>query len=117
MDSPAIPVEFNSEADGLSDELREKTLERLQELSADHTDIVGAAVTVKDIAKGSEPFRFEYKVVAFMRPDPVVASEKADNVRTAMTGALAALKRQVREKRTKRKEPWKRPDLHPGSRD
>jgi hypothetical protein len=47
MDSPAIPVEFNSEADGLSDQLREKTLERLQELSADHTDIVGAAVSLR----------------------------------------------------------------------
>lgn len=114
MASTAFPVEFHSDTDGFTSELREKTLHRLQELRADHTDLVGAAVTVEDIAKGDEPFRFQFKVVAYMRPDRVVASEKADNVRSAMKGALSALERQVREKRRKLKESWKRPDFRSG---
>lgn len=114
MASEEFPVEFHSDTDGFTDELQDKTLRRLRELKADHTDLVGAAVTVEDIAKGDEPFRFQFKVVAYMRPDRIVASEKADNVRTAMKGALSALERQVREKRRKLRESWKRPDFRPG---
>lgn len=114
MASEAFPIEFHSDTDSFTDDLHDKTLQRLRQLKGDHTDIVGAAVTVEDIAKGDEPFRFQFKVVAYMRPDRVVASEKADNVRSAMKGALSALERQVREKRSKLKESWKRPDFRPG---
>jgi ribosome-associated translation inhibitor RaiA len=114
MASKRFPIEFHSETDGFTSSLREKTSKRLRELGEDHSDIVGAAVTVNDIAKGDEPFRFQFKVVAYIRPNRLVASEKADNVRTAMKGAMSALERQVRERRRKLKESWKRPDFRSG---
>jgi ribosome-associated translation inhibitor RaiA len=76
--------------------------------------MVGASVNVRQIAKG-EDARFELKVITYSRPDRVVASEKSNNIRTAMKGALNALERQIREKRDKLKEHWKRPDLQDDS--
>ena len=110
MDAPEFPIEINSESEAYTPDLQEKTFERLEQLKGDHTDMVGAAVTVNEIAKG-EDARFEFKVVVYTRPDRVVASEKSNNIRTAMKGALDAMERQIREKREKLKEHWKRPDL------
>lgn len=114
MVTPDFPVEIRSDSEGFSDKLREKTLRRLADLKGDHTDIVSAAVTIEEIAKGEEAFLYEFKVIAHMRPDPVIAAKKADTVETAMKAALDALERQVRERRAKLKEHWKRPDTQQG---
>lgn len=110
MEAPEFPIEINSETDAYTAALQEKTTGRLLQLKGDHTDMVGAAVTVKEIAKG-EDARFEFKVVVYTRPDRAVASEKSNNIRTAMNGALDAMERQIRDRRDKLKEHWKRPDL------
>lgn len=114
MVTPDFPVEIRSESDGFTDKLKEKTLRRLIDLKGDHTDIVSAAITIEDVAKGQEAFRYEFKVIAHMRPDPVIASKQSDSVEAAMKAALDALERQVRERRAKLKEHWKRPDLQDG---
>jgi ribosome-associated translation inhibitor RaiA len=111
MSNSDFSVEFHSETDEFSQDLQEKTLERLRQIKGDHKDMVGAAVNVKEIAKGEDP-QIEFKVVAYTRPDRVVASEKSFDLRSAMHGALDALERQIREKRAKLKETWKRPDLN-----
>ena len=110
MATSDFPIEIHSESDDFTQDLQDKTLSRLQEIKGDHSDIVGASVNVREIARGEDP-RVEFKVVAYARPDRFVASEKSHNIRTAMKGALDALERQIREKRAKLKEHWKRPDL------
>ncbi len=114
MATPDFPVEIRSESDGFTDKLREKALSRLTELKGDHTDIVSAAITIEDVAKGEEAFRYEFKVIVHMRPEPVFASKQSDSVEAAMKAALDALERQVRDRRAKLKEHWKRPDLQDG---
>lgn len=111
MAATDLPIEFHSETDAYGDKLRRRTRDQLLTLRGDHSDLVGAAVTVEEIAKSEVAFRYEFTVVAYMRPDRLVASKKAGNVRQAMKEALAALERQVRERRAKLKEHWKRPDL------
>ena len=110
MAASEFPIEIHSESDAFTPALIEKTRQQLEEIKGDHTDIVGAAVNVREIAK-DEDARFEFKVVAYTRPDQTVASEKSHNIRTAMNGALDALERQIRDNREKLKEHWKRPDL------
>lgn len=111
MAATEFPIEFHAEPAGFNDQLREKTRARLRRLKGEHTDMVGASVTVEEIAKGETAFRYEFTVVAYMRPDRLVASKKGADVRQAMKQALHALERQVRERRAKLKEHWKRPDL------
>lgn len=110
MTSSDFPIEIHSESAEFTQDLEEKTVERLRAIKGEHSDIVGASINIKEIAKGEDP-RVEFKAVAYARPDRIVASEKSHNIRTAMKGALDALERQVREKRKKLKEHWKRPDL------
>lgn len=114
MATPDFPVEIRSDTEGFTEKLRGKALGRLTDLKGDHTDIVSAAITIEEIAKGEEAFRYQFKVIAHMRPDPVIASKKADSVEAAMKSALDALERQVRERRDKLKEHWKRPDMQKG---
>lgn len=114
MATPDFPIEIRSHSEGFSEKMRTKTLRRLADLKGDHTDMVSAAVTIEEVAKGEEAFLYEFKVIAHMRPDPVVAVKKADTVEAAMKAALDALERQVRERRDKLKEHWKRPDMHKG---
>lgn len=109
-----IPVEIHSETERFTDKLERKALRQLQALKGDHTDIVGASIAVEEIAKAQAAFRYQATVVVHMRPDRVVASKKADGVRQAIQQALSALERQVRERRAKLREHWKRPDLVDG---
>lgn len=114
MASTEFPIEIHAETDGFTEELQRKTGDRLLRLKGDHTDMVSATISVEEIARGERPFRYQFKAILHMRPDRVVASEKADNVRSAMKGCLSALERQVRERRAKLKEHWKRPDIDDG---
>ncbi len=114
MATPDFPIEIRSDTDSFTDKLRDKTLRRLADLKGNHTDMVSAAVTIEEVAKGEEAFRYEFKVVVHMRPDPLVASKEANTVEAAMKSALDALERQVRERRAKLKEHWKRPDIQDG---
>lgn len=114
MVTPDFPIEIRSDTESFTDKLREKTLRRLADLKGDHTDIVSAAVTIEEVAKGEAAFRYQFKVIAHMRPDPLVASKEGDTVEAAMKSALDALERQVRERRAKLKEHWKRPDMQDG---
>lgn len=113
MGSLDFPIEFHSKVEFVNEKQKQKAVQRLFDLKADHTDMVGATITVDQVSRGETPHFFEAKVVIYMRPDRVVAVEKADAVETALKGALDAIERQVRERRAKLKEVWKRPDLDP----
>jgi ribosomal subunit interface protein len=113
MESMNIPIEFNVEVPAFPEELREKIEQALKGLIHDHHDITGASITLSQPAHGETPYLFRASVVVYMRPENVYAEEKADNLETAVHGAMDAVERQVREKREKLGEPWKRPDLNP----
>lgn len=93
-------------------DLRAEAERRLRELAAEHSDLIGASVSVEKQAQGeSLPHLYRVRVVGFMRPSNVVAIEKDETIENALRGALAAIERKVREKREKLGEPWKRPDM------
>jgi ribosome-associated translation inhibitor RaiA len=112
-------LELNSS--GLSDEVEDTLFveadNRLRSLAKGHSDIVGAAVTLKEPAHDVGPPTFEATVVTYVRPSNIAATEKADNPMPALKGALNAVERQVREKRKRLKEHWERPGNDPVSRE
>ena len=76
--------------------------------------MTGASITISRPAHGETPYLYRVSIVVYMRPDNVYADEKSDNLEAAFTGASAAIVRQIRERRNKLGEPWKRPDVSSG---
>lgn len=95
----------------LEEDLRLEALTRLRELAEGHQDIIGASVAVEKPAKKETSFVFQARVVAYVRPENIAAVEKEDSPMAALQSVLDAVERQVRQKRGKLDEPWKRPDM------
>ena len=86
-------LELNSE--GLSQEVEQALFAqadaRLRSLAKGHTDLIGAAVSMKQPAHKETPPIFEATVVTYIRPSNIAATEKADNPSMALKGALDAV--------------------------
>ncbi|MGC9335281.1 MAG: HPF/RaiA family ribosome-associated protein [Anaerolineae bacterium] len=108
MNIPDFDFEFYSEVPDPGDELRAESLERLLALAEGHDDLIGASVALEELTGATTPYRYQVRVIAFIRPDNIAAVEKAETSLGALKGALTALERQVREYREKLRETWKR---------
>lgn len=101
--------EFTSEMDYPDDELRAEAERRLRALTEGHTDIVGASVAIEEVTSDTTPHRYEARVVVYIRPENLVAVEKAPEPMPTLRAALNAVERQVRERRAKLRERWRQP--------
>lgn len=107
-------IEFESEVPNFDETYKQEAEESLLDLAEGHTDITGAAVSVTQPAKEEDPFIYEARVVVYARPKNIAATKQDETLEGALKSALSAVERQVRKKRQKLGEPWKRPDI-PGS--
>jgi ribosomal subunit interface protein len=114
MDEVDFYVDYETDVPEFTDKLKDETERRLRDLSKKHTDLIGAAVSVTAPAIGESPFLYQARVVVYTRPENIAAVKKDDNVQAALKAALSAIERQVRDKREKLGEPWKRKDI-PGN--
>ena len=104
MDTANFPIEFNNEIDDVKkseNELYALAAERISELERGHTDILNAAVNFKQPAKGHETaYIYEVTIVVYMvESNSIAATEKGENIRATLDGALDAIERQVRKHR------------------
>jgi ribosome-associated translation inhibitor RaiA len=106
-----FPIEYNKDVPVLPEKIQNEVERRLLDLAGDHTDMTGASIAVTQPAERDIPFIYQARILVYMRPNDVVAVEKADTIEGALKGALSAVERQVREKRKKFKETWKRKDF------
>lgn len=106
-------IEFNGE--GLSETAETVMFQeadtRLRALASDHHDMTGAAITIREPAHGHTTHLYEATIAVYIRPEQIAATEKHTDPMTALKGALDAIERQVRQKRDRLGEPWKRPDI------
>jgi ribosome-associated translation inhibitor RaiA len=106
-------LELHTEVQALSDiveaELWDEADTRLRALVQGHTDLTGASVVIDEPAHTERPYIYRARVVAYIRPEDIVAVEKADSMLAALKGALTAVERQVREKREKLGRRWQQP--------
>ena len=95
--------EFHSEAEHLGREqeaeLRLEAERRLMDMAAGHTDLVGASLALRQLAHDETPHAYQARVIGFVRPSSLAASEKAGTAKAAVKGALDDLERQIRKKR------------------
>lgn len=111
MEIVDFPIEFHSDVPNLSPELEAEAERRLLNLRGDHSDMTGAAISVSNPAQEEVPYVFRVRIVVYTRPNDVVADKEDKTIEGAMKEALTAVERQIREKRKKLGEPWKRPDI------
>ncbi|MBN1399311.1 MAG: HPF/RaiA family ribosome-associated protein [Anaerolineae bacterium] len=110
MDMDRFDWEFyTGEEAYVADELKEKARERLLALAEGQDDMIGAAVAVERPAQRESAYIYEARIVAYIRPDNVVAVQKGDSAETALDAALDAVERQVREMRDRLRKPWQEP--------
>jgi len=108
---PDFDFEFYTVIPDPGDALRAKARDDLLALTEGHDDIIGASVAMEELTGKETPHRYQARVVLFVRPDNLVAVEKSDSAEGALNGALKAVERQVRERREKLRETWKRPGI------
>jgi len=81
------------------EDLEAKTRERLFALAEGHNDFIGASVAVERPASHESAVLFQARVIAYVRPENIVAVQKAETAAAALNAAVDAVERQVREKR------------------
>jgi ribosome-associated translation inhibitor RaiA len=112
-DKPEFPIEYQTDVALLTKELQEHIEDRLLDLADGNTDLKGASISVREAADRNTPL-YQARILVHMSPEEVVAVEKAETLDGALRGAVKAVERQVRDKRKKTREHWKRSDL-PGA--
>jgi ribosome-associated translation inhibitor RaiA len=107
-------LEFNSPLQPeIEAELFAKADTQLRQLSQGHQDIIGAAISIREPAKGESSYLYEATVVVYGRPEHVAATKKSKEIGVALKGALDGVERQIRERRNKLKKHWEKPGQGP----
>ena len=95
-----FPIEFRSDVESAEYNFYVEIENNLRELAKGHHDIISAEAHLEKPVEGRETIPlYEATVTAYMRPNNIAATEKADDPMQALQGALKALGRQVRDKR------------------
>jgi ribosome-associated translation inhibitor RaiA len=116
MGSLDFHFEFYSEIENLEQDLITEAETRMRELKGDKDDLIGASVAVEELAQEDKtdiPYFYEARVVAYIRPDNLVATEKGESAEAALKGALNAIERRVRKQREKLRTQYQQPPQTP----
>lgn len=107
-------LDFHFETDNrLSEDMDDLLAEaevRLQNLAAEHSDMIGAAVALRELTGERTLHSFEARVVAYIRPENVVAMNESETPGLALERAVDAVIRQVRARREVLRKPYERKD-------
>jgi ribosome-associated translation inhibitor RaiA len=93
--------EFLNQTKHPNAELYQLAYSKITELAQDHTDIVGAKVSLEELSSDATPHAFQARVVLYVRPEHIAATEIASSFLEALQQALNAATKQVQEKRNK----------------
>jgi ribosome-associated translation inhibitor RaiA len=76
-------------------------LSQITDLAEGHTDIVGSSVSLEELSSGETPHAYQARVVLYVRPENLAATEVMPDAMDALQHALDAVVKQVRKKRNK----------------
>lgn len=101
MGSSDFYVDFNIEVPNVQEEFRLEADRQLRDLAAEHTDLVGAAVSLESIVKTETQYLYEVRIVIYKRPEDMAIIQKDSGPMIALNNALETLERIVRSSREK----------------
>lgn len=93
--------EFQNQTNLQDAELYDFAYDEITDLTEGHTDIIGASVSIEELSSGTTPHAYQARVVLYVRPEIIAATEVKPSAKEALQQALDAAIRQVREKRNK----------------
>ncbi len=104
-DSQEFPFdfEFYNKTDLPDPEFYELAHDEITGMAEGHNDIVGASVSLEELSSGETPHAYQARVVLYVRPNNISATEVLPSAVDALKNALEAAFKQVREKRNKLK--------------
>lgn len=105
MGSSDFYVDYNIEVAEVGDDFKRETELRLRELASDHSDMVGAAVSLEKVADTQTYDVYRVRIVVYKRPQDIVVTKQEENPMVALKDALDGLEVQVRESREKLAQP------------
>ena len=109
MNQKDFTFEFHSEMAQPDDQLRVDAERELRSLTRGHSDLIGASVAVEELTGAETPFCYEARVMIYARPENIVAVDKGADAQTALSNALSAAERQMRETRERLREQRRQP--------
>lgn len=101
MGSSDFYIDYNIEVSDVGDEFKRETEQRLRELASSHSDMIGAAVSLKKVADTTTYDVHRVRVVIYKRPRDIVVTKQDPSPMVALRDALDALEEQVRASREK----------------
>ena len=104
-DLPDFPFDFEflNETDVPDAELYETAYDQVTEAAEGHNDITGASISLEELSGEETPHVYQARVVLYVRPNNISATEKKPAALDALQNALDAAIKQVREQRDKLK--------------
>ena len=92
-------VDYNIEVSDVGAGFKRETEQRLGELAANHSDIVGAAVALEKTVDTQTYDVFRVRIVLYKRPQDIVVNKEEADPMVALREALHTIEEQVRESR------------------
>ena len=101
MGSSDFYIDYNIEVPDVGDEFNRETERRLRELASDHSDVIGAAVSLEKTADKQTHEVYRVRIVVYKRPQDIAVTKFDPNPMVALRDTLDTLEEQVRESREK----------------
>jgi ribosome-associated translation inhibitor RaiA len=101
MGSSDFYIDYNIDVTEAGEEFKRETEQRLRELAADHSDMIGAAVALEKTVDTQSYDLYRVRIVVYMRPQDIVVTKEDEEPMLTLRDTLDTLERQVRESREK----------------
>ncbi|MCY4158757.1 MAG: HPF/RaiA family ribosome-associated protein [Bacteroidetes bacterium] len=97
--SPEFSIEYYAENAHLRQRDKDTIEARIHKLTRGHRDISGASVAIECVSGANKRAEYKARLVVYCRPANIAASCTHDSVQIAVSEALEAIERQIREQR------------------
>ena len=94
-------VDYNIEVSDVSDRFQSETEQRLDDLTAERSDIVGAAVALEKTVDTQSYDVYRVRIVLYKRPQDIAVTKEGPDPMLILREALDTLEEQVRDSREK----------------
>lgn len=101
MGSSDFYVDYNIEVSDVGSEFKRETEQRLRELASDHSDLIGAAVSLEKVVDTQTFDVYRVRIVVYKRPQDIVVTEQDPDPMVGLRDVLDTLEQQVRESRVR----------------
>lgn len=102
--SPPFSIEYYVENARLGQREKGAIESRISKLAHSHRNISGASVALECVSGSNKRAEYKVRLVVYCKPTNIAASRTQDSVRLAVSEALEAIERQVREQRERMRE-------------